>query len=45
MRVVKKYKGIELDKEKFRIREKANDKMGKIYRQRPMKEQQLIEKR
>ena len=42
---MKKYKGIELEKEKFRIRERANEKLGKIYRERPMREQQLIEKR
>ena len=34
-----------LDCEKIRIREKVNDKMGKIYRERPMRQQQLIEKR
>ena len=36
---------METDVQKMRIREKVNDKMGKIYRERPMKEQQLIEKR
>jgi hypothetical protein len=45
MDVMQKYKGIELEKEKFRIRERANEKLGKIYRERPMREQQLIEKR
>lgn len=43
--ILKKHKGIELLPECFRIREKVNDKMGKIYRERPMKEQQIIEKR
>lgn len=36
---------IELAPNSFRIREKVNDKMGKIYREKPMKEQQIIEKR
>lgn len=45
MDVMQKYKGIELEKEKFRIRERANEKLGKIYRERPMRDQQLIEKR
>ena len=44
-KVVKKYRDLDLETDKFRIREKVNDKIGKIYRERPMKEQQLIEKR
>lgn len=40
--VLKKLRDIDLDPEKIRIREKVNDKVGKIYRERPMKEQQLI---
>ena len=36
---------MELKEDNFRIREKVSDKIGKIYRERPMKEQQLIEKR
>ena len=36
---------MDLDQNNFRIREKVSDKIGKIYRERPMKEQQLIEKR
>ena len=43
--LLKRIKNIDLDISKMRIREKVNDKMGKIYRERPMKEQQLIEKR
>ena len=42
---VKKLRNVELDSSRMRIREKVNDKMGKIYRERPMKEQQMIEKR
>ena len=38
-------KNIDIENENIRIREKVNDKMGKIYRERAMKEQQLIEKR
>ena len=30
-------RNIDLDCEKIRIREKVNDKMGKIYRERPMR--------
>lgn len=36
---------MDLNLEDFRIREKVSDKIGKIYRERPIKEQQLIEKR
>ena len=43
--VLKRLKNVDTDVQKMRIREKVNDKMGKIYRERPMKEQQLIEKR
>ena len=43
--VLKKLRDIDLDSDKIRIREKVNDKIGKIYRERAMKEQQLIEKR
>lgn len=43
--LLKKLKNMDIDSEKMRIREKVNDKMGKIYREKPMKEQQLIEKR
>lgn len=42
---MKKNKGVEFNSDAIRIREKVNDKMGKIYRERPMKEQQIIEKR
>ena len=45
MKVMKKYRDMDLEKDKFRIRERVNDKIGKIYREKPMKEQQLIEKR
>ena len=44
-KVMKKYRDMDLEKGKFRIREKVSDKIGKIYREKPMKEQQLIEKR
>ena len=40
--LLKRIRNIEIDVSKVRIREKVNDKMGKIYRERPMKEQQLI---
>lgn len=43
--VVKKIKGIELKPNEFRLRERVSEKIGKIYREKPMKEQQLIEKR
>lgn len=43
--LLKKLKNVDIDIDKMRIREKVNDKMGKIYREKPMKEQQLIEKR
>lgn len=45
MDLLKKTREIELAPNSFRIREKVNDKMGKIYREKPMKEQQIIEKR
>jgi hypothetical protein len=43
--LLKRTRGIEAAPEAVRIREKVNDKMGKIYREKPMKEQQIIEKR
>ncbi len=43
--VVKKIKGLDLKLKDFRIRERVSEKIGKIYREKPMKEQQLIEKR
>jgi hypothetical protein len=43
--ILMKTRGIEVASEGMRIREKVNDKMGKIYREKPMKEQQIIEKR
>jgi hypothetical protein len=43
--VLRKQRALELNASEIRIREKVNDKMGKIYREKPMKEQQLIEKR
>ena len=44
-KIVKKYRDLDLKEDQFRIREKVSDKIGKIYRERPIKEQQLIEKR
>jgi hypothetical protein len=35
--VVKKIKGIELKLNEFRIRERVSEKIGKIYREKPMK--------
>lgn len=45
MEILNKNRDIELAPNSFRIREKVNDKMGKIYREKAMKEQQIIEKR
>ena len=36
-KVLKKYKDIDLEPSEFRIREKVLEKIGKIYREKPMK--------
>lgn len=35
--VLRRYRNVELRPEEFRIREKVCEKIGKIYRERPMK--------
>ena len=43
--MLERKKGIKLDINRIRIRERLPERMTKIYREKPMKEQQLIEKR